>query len=401
VPPVELRTTAVATGGEAVARDDGGRVVFVTGALPGETVAVELTEEKARFARGHVVELLEASPDRVAPPCPHVARGCGGCTWQHVDPAAQRRLKADIVRDSLTRLGHVVDPVVEPGPELPVTRYRTTIRMAVVEGRAGFRRHHSHDVVDVDDCLVAHPLLDELIGAGRFGSATEVTLRCGARTGERLVVVDPSAEGVVLPDGVVVVGDDELAGGHRAWFHEEVAGRRLRVSAHSFFQARPDGADALVAAVGAVIADAPEGRLVDAYGGVGLFGATVAQGRPVTLVEWSASSVADARVNLPEAKVLRLDVARWHPAAAAVVVADPARTGLGKAAVEVLAGTGATHLALVSCDPASLGRDAGLLAGHGFTHAGTTLVDLFPHTPHVEAVTLFIREPVQVRRGGR
>jgi tRNA/tmRNA/rRNA uracil-C5-methylase (TrmA/RlmC/RlmD family) len=111
----------------------------------------------------------------------------------------------------------------------------------------------------------------------------------------------------------------------------------------------------------------------------------------VTLVEWSASSVADARVNLPDARVLRLDVAKWRPSPAAVVVADPARTGLGKAAANVLAGTGASHLVLVSCDPASLGRDAGLLAGHGFLHDGTELVDLFPHTAHVEAVTRFIR----------
>jgi 23S rRNA (uracil1939-C5)-methyltransferase len=194
-----------------------------------------------------------------------------------------------------------------------------------------------------------------------------------------------------VPAGVTVVGDDELTAGHRAWFHEDVAGRRLRVSARSFFQARPDGADALVDAVRAALAGAPDGRLVDAYGGVGLFGATVSADRPVTLVEWSASSVADARVNLPDARVLRLDVAKWRPSPAAAVVADPARTGLGKAAADVLAGTGASHLVLVSCDPASLGRDAGLLAGHGFVHDGTQVVDLFPHTPHVEAVTRFIR----------
>ncbi|MCU1374706.1 MAG: hypothetical protein JWO68_1992 [Actinomycetia bacterium] len=393
MPSVVLRTTTVAAGGDAVARGDDGRVVFVTGALPGESVAVELTEEKARFARGHVVDVLEPSPDRITPPCPHVARGCGGCTWQHVTPEAQRRLKVDIVRDALERLGKVTDPVVDAGPVLPIGGHRTTVRMAVVDGRLGFRRHHSHDVVDVDDCLVTHPLLVEAMAEGGFGAATEVTLRCGARTGERLAIVSPTTEGVTVPEGMAVVGADELAAGHRAWFHEDVAGRRLRVSAHSFFQARPDGADALVDAVRAGLAGAPDGRLVDAYGGVGLFGATVGDGRPVTLVEWSASSVADARVNLPEAKVLRLDVGKWHPSQAAVVVADPARTGLGKAAAGVLAATGASHLVLVSCDPASLGRDAGLLAGHGFVHDGTQLVDLFPHTAHVEAVTRFIREP--------
>lgn len=394
MPTVELRTTGVAAGGDGVSRDDGGRVVFVTGALPGESVAVELTEEKARFARGHVVEVLDPSPHRVAAPCPEVARGCGGCSWQHVAPGAQRALKVDIVRDVLERLGRVPDPVVHPGPDLPGAGYRTTVRAAVVDGRAGLRRARSHEVVEVESCLVAHPLLADLLTAGRFGAADEVTLRCGARTGERLVLVTPSARGVEVPEGVVVAGAEDPAG---AWFHEEVAGRRFRISARSFFQTRADGADALVAAVSAAAEGAPEGRMVDAYGGVGLFAGTVGRGRPVTLVEWSASSVADARVNLPEARVLRLDVAKWQPPAATLVVADPARAGLGAGAAGVLAATGASHLVLVSCDPGSLGRDAALLVGHGFRHAETTLVDLFPHTPHVECVTTFIREPGQLR----
>jgi 23S rRNA (uracil1939-C5)-methyltransferase len=398
---VELRPSAVAAGGDAVARDEGGRVVFVTGALPGEAVVVEITEERKRFARGHVVEVLEPSPDRVEPACRHVARGCGGCSWQHVDVDAQRRLKVGIVADTLRKLGGVADPTVEAGPVLPATGHRTTIRVAVIDGRAGFRRHHSHEIVDVDECIVAHPLLDELLREGRFGAAVEVTLRCGANTGERLVVVTPSAAGVEVPAGVVVVGDDELGTGHRAWFHEEVAGHRFRISARSFFQTRPDGAAALVDAVRAASEGAPDGRMLDAYGGVGLFAATVAGDRPVTLVEWSSSSVADARVNVPHAKVLRMDLAKWHASPAALVVADPARTGLGAAAVKALAGTGAGHLVLVSCDPASLGRDAALLAAEGFEHDRTTLVDLFPHTAHVEAVTRFIREPVQLRRTGR
>src|SRR5690606_39193843 len=120
-----------------------------------------------------------------------------------------------------------------------------------------------HDVVDVDSCLVAHPLLADLLRSASFGDAAEVTLRCGARTGERLVLAAPTADGVVVPDGVVLVGEDELEGGRRAWLHEEVAGRTWRVSARSFFQARPDGAEALVDAVRAAAAGAPEGRLVD------------------------------------------------------------------------------------------------------------------------------------------
>jgi 23S rRNA (uracil1939-C5)-methyltransferase len=200
----------------------------------------------------------------------------------------------------------------------------------------------------------------------------------------------------VLPrpvDAAVEVPDDVRTD----FFHEEVAGTTFRISAPSFFQARPDGADALVDAVRAAAAGAPAGPMVDAYGGVGLFAATVGEGREVTLVEWSSAAVADARVNVPDAEVLRLDLARWRPSPAALVVADPSRDGLGAPAVTKLAATGATHLVLVSCDPAALGRDAALLAAEGFRHDGSTLVDLFPHTPHVEVVTRFIRSGPQLR----
>jgi 23S rRNA (uracil1939-C5)-methyltransferase len=394
VTPVELRPTGVAAGGDAVARDDDGRVVFVRGALPGERVAVAITDERKDFARGQVVEVLDPSDDRVAPPCPFVAEGCGGCDWQHVSPEGQRRLKVEIVRDSLRRIGHLAEPVVDIGPELAAGGHRTTVRLTVEAGRLSFRRHGTNEAVPVDECLVAHPLLQDLLRTLDPGQATELTLRCGARTGDRLVLASPTAAGVTAPDDVVVVGTDELHGGRRAWFTEHIAARDWRVSARSFLQARPDGAEALIELVAVASADAPEGRLVDAYGGIGLFGGTVGRGRPVTLVEWSASSVADARVNLPEAKVLRLDVGKWHPSSAAVVVADPARTGLGAKAASVLAATGTSHLVLVSCDPASLGRDAALLVGHGFRHDGSTLVDLFPHTSHVEVVTRFIREPL-------
>ena len=388
---VELRAERVAAGGDAIARAGDGRVVFVEGALPGEAVLADVVEERKGFLKAVAVEVLDPSPHRVAPPCPQLARGCGGCGWQHVALDAQLDLKRDIVVDALRRLGKLDDPVVVQGPVLPSGGHRTTVRLAVAGGRPGFRRHRSHDVVDVDDCLVAHPLLADLLRSASFGDADEVTLRCGARTGERLVLASPSADGVVVPEGVALVGADELEAGRRAWFHEEAAGRRWRISARSFFQARPDGAEVLVDAVRAAAAGAPDGRLVDAYGGVGLFAGTVGADRPTTLVEWSTSSTADASVNVPRAKVLRLDVGRWRPSPAALVVADPSRDGLGDRAAGVLVATGTTHLVLVSCDPAALGRDARLLAGHGFRHDGTTLVDLFPHTPHVEAVTRFIR----------
>lgn len=396
-----LTATAVATGGEALARDSDGRVVLVEGALPGEQVRAVVTRAHRTYARARVVDVLAASPHRVAPPCPHVARGCGGCGWQHVQPEAQARLKADVVADNLRRLGRLLAPTVRVGPGVGPRGYRATVRLAVVDGGVGFRRRRGHEVVVVDECLVAHPLLADLIGAPRatFGTAGEVTLRCGTRTGQRLALLAPSSSGARFPGDVTVVGADELAAGRQAWFHEEVAGRRLRISAQSFFQSSAEGAELLVGLVAQALAGAPDGPLVDAYGGVGLFGATVGGGRRLTIVETSRSSLADARANLPGAAMVAGDVAQWRAQPAAAVVADPPRAGLGGDAAAVLAATGASHLALVSCDPASLGRDAGLLGQHGFDHEWSTVADLFPGTPHVEVVSRFVRTDLGYGRG--
>jgi tRNA/tmRNA/rRNA uracil-C5-methylase (TrmA/RlmC/RlmD family) len=279
---LDLTTTAPVAGGASLARDGDGRVVFVAGALPGERVRAEVTETRKDFARARVVAVLDPSPDRVEPPCPFVAVGCGGCDLQHVRPEAQAVLKRAIVVDALRRIGRLptADELVHLGPALPAAGYRTTVRGAVRDGRFGFRAAASH--------------------------------------------------------------------------------------------------------------------VVDAYAGVGLFSATaVPPEARVTAVEWNRSSVADARVNLADrdAVVRRSDVAQWHPEPADIVIADPARTGLGKRSTAVLAGTEASVLVLVSCDPAALARDVTLLAGHGYELVEARVVDLFPHTHHVEVVSRFVRRP--------
>ncbi len=394
--PETLVVDGIATGGEGVGRDAGGRAVFVAGALPGERVQVEVVEEHPRYARARLVAVVEPSPDRRPPPCPHVAEGCGGCDWQHVAEPAQRALRRDVVTDALTRLGRIPDPVVVAGPALPAVAARTTVRAVVVDGRAGFRRRHSHDPVVVSSCLVTHPAAEALLVEGCFDGAEEVTVRVGARTGERMVVAAPTAAGVAVPDGVVVVGADELAAGRRAWIHEEAGGRRWRVSARSFFQASPEGADALVGAVSAAVGElAPDAdRLVDLCAGVGLFAGTVVPPDVrVIAVESSASAVADARHNLADHDVrfVRTRLERWRPSRADVVVADPPRAGLGRVGVERVAATGAEAVVLVSCDPGALGRDAGLLTAAGYRLDRAEVLDLFPQTSHLEVVSRFRR----------
>ncbi|MBV9952990.1 MAG: class I SAM-dependent RNA methyltransferase [Acidimicrobiia bacterium] len=394
---MEVQTTAVAAGGAAVARDDDGRVVFVRGALPGERVKVALTGEHKSYATAELRTVVEPAPDRVVPPCPFVDEGYGGCDWQHVAPSAQPSLREAIVRDALVRIGRIVEPQVSIGPALPTEGFRTIARGTVVGDRFAFRRWHSHDPLAVASCLICHPLVAEIIEEGRFPGAREVTIRAGARTGERLVIVGPSAAGARVPDGVTVVGRDELRRGRRAWYHEEVGGRTWRISAGSFFQCRADGADALVDVVRTTAASvAPDaGSAADLCAGVGLFAGTVAPAGdgPVVAVERDRSAVADARHNLSgdRVRVVRSALEAWRPDHVDLVIADPPRTGLDRDGVARVKGSRAGGIVLVSCDPASLGRDARLLTAAGYRHVRTTLVDLFPHTAHVEAVTGFVR----------
>lgn len=428
---LELRPTAMAAGGDALARDDAGRVVFVDGALPGERVLARLVDERRDYARGVTVDVLDASPDRVAPPCPALAAGCGGCTWQHVSAEAQGRLKAAIVVDALRRIGRLAEPPEPTVVPLEGPALRTTARLGVTpDGRAGHRRRGgaglgsapapatevSPDgradrrrrgggeevVVPTESCLAAHPLLEELIVQGAYPGAEEVLLRVGVASGERLACVKRRPGAVSVPAGVTVVAEKEA---RRAFVHEEVAGRRFRVSGASFFQPGPVAAAGLASAVltAAAAGDAlgSGGRVLDAYAGVGLFASVLgaASGAPVTAVESSPAAAADARANLADldAKVLQIEVARWQarPAdgAVGVVVADPARSGLGRPGVKALAAAGAPRLVLVSCDPASLARDTGLLAAVGYRLVDVALVDAFPHTFHVETVCRFDRSP--------
>jgi 23S rRNA (uracil1939-C5)-methyltransferase len=381
-------------GGRSLATGPDGRVVLVAGALPGERALVRVTDEQRRHLLADAVEIVRPVAARRVAPCAAVAMGCGGCDLQDAGPDAQQEWKVEVVADSLRRLGDVDGPDVEVADGIATWGHRTTVRALVDEDRAALRRRASHEPIVVDECPVAHPLVEQVLVEGRFPGADEVVVRVGAATGERMVVVSPIVGRAQVPDAVRLVGDDELDAGKRAWIHEEVAGVRLRVSARSFFQTHAEGAGALVRTVAELLPEATSAdRLVDAYAGVGLLAACLPGGpsRRVVAVERSASAAADARINLPDARVVRSDVDRWHATSADVVVADPARAGLGKAAAKRLSETGASAMALVSCDPASLGRDVGLLRRHGWMLDRVKLVDLFPQTWHVEAVSRFVR----------
>ncbi|MDP2291496.1 MAG: TRAM domain-containing protein [Actinomycetota bacterium] len=378
----------MAAGGDAIGRLADGRVVFVEGALPGERVLVELRTTKRDFAKGRVADVLDASPHRVVAPCPELAKGCGGCGWQHAAPGAQLQWKADIVVDALRRTAKLPDADVRIGGAVGPWEYRSGMRLAVAaDGRVGLRAASSHRVVGLGSCMVAHPALAAMLGDLRVCNAEEVSLRVSAATGEATAW---SSDARVRFSGLPA----HVAVGPAATLTEVVAGARLQVTAASFFQSGPAAAELLVHTVrdacGTALTDL-DGPLLDAYGGVGLFAATLGAARSI-VVESSPSACADAMVNLGDrAVVRRVQFERWKPEPVELAVADPARAGLGREAVEVLAVTGAERVVLVSCDPVSLARDTTLLAERGYAHRGSTVLDLFPHTPHVEVVTRFDR----------
>ena len=391
---MKLLVTATARDGAGGARAEDGRVGFVEGARPGETVTAEVTQIDKRWSRARVLEVLEPSPERVPIPCAHHLAGCGGCALMHVAAAFQLRMKASIVSEQLLRAG-----VEAPDPSLTTLRDahgRTTVRAAVVDGRGGYRVRGSHDVVVPEACGAIDPLAEQILVEGHFGGADEVTIRVGNRTGDRLVLVTGADEDISVPDDVLGVSTDDLAGGRRAWIHEEAAGRRWRISARSFFQHRPAGVDALVAEVGAMV-DAlgglgQEGPLVDAYAGIGIFTGTIGRGRTVYALERSRASLADARVTLDgsDVKIVNAPVESWKAQPAASVIAEPAREGLGKAGGDALVRADPQLCVLVGGEPGSFARDAGLLCAVGMRLEHLAVVDLFPATTHVAPVGAFV-----------
>lgn len=374
----DVTPTAFGRAGDATARIPGG-CVSIPGAIPGEVVRVRAMAQRKGVVHAQVLEILDPSPDRVTPPCAEVARGCGACQWQHLALDAQRAEKRIRIAHALG----VEDSDLDDTVTLAATAFRTTLDAAVDRGRAGLRRYRSHRTVPIEGCLVAHPLLAELITDADYGEATEVLLRCGARTGERMAAPLPAGASIRVPDDVV-----------RDRIHEEAAGRTWRISADSFAQASPEAMDALVDAVLRAAGEVPIRRALDLYSGVGLFaGALADRGWSVTAVEGAPSAAADARHNLRdlEVAVVEDDVTAWRAEPAELVVADPSRAGLGPDGAAVVDATGATRVVLVSCDAHALARDTAHLRGLGFEVTRATPLDPFPHTPHVEVVSVLDR----------
>lgn len=389
---IEISPERFIAGGEALGHGPDGRVVFVRGGLPGDTATVEVVEQKGGWSRAVVTEVQAAAPDRVEPPCVRRREGCGGCDWQHLAVPAQLPAKLEIVRDAMRRTGRLDDPKLELGSAVGADGYRTTIR--VVGGRHGdasFRQDRSHDTVDASGCIIAHPDLLPVIERIRITPELEVSLRVSVATGQVTARWDRRR-------GEVEGLTKAVYAGPNAHLTERVAGHEFQVSAASFFQSGPGAAELLIDAVKRAAPELSEAATVlDAYAGVGLFAAAaVPPSSKVITVETSKAAVGDARVNLRgrDARIEQSEMSTWRPERGLsidVAIADPARSGLGRPGTAAIVAAAPPVLALVSCDPVALARDAELLGRSGYVHDGTEVLDLFPHTHHVECVTRFVR----------
>jgi len=426
---IELTAGEAAHGGWCVARADelGSLVVFVRHALPGERIRAVITQVTAKLARADAVEILDPSPDRVTPPCPHARPGgCGGCDWQHASLPAQRRLKAAVISQQLARIAGIerevtVEPLAgdEPGggdgTVGPGLGWRTRVTFAVgADGRAGLRQHRSHEIVDVQACPIAHPLVNATgVPSRAWPGATSVQVAAVPATGERGVLVSGHARGkvpAVAADSIRLVGRGgartALAG--RGYLTQHAAGRDWRADLAGFWQVHPAAADTLTAAVLAALRPQPGDVALDLYCGAGLFAGALAaavgpDGR-VVAVEGDVAAARDARHNLrdwPWARVHRGDVgevlARLGLASATLAVLDPPRTGAARPVIDALisapGGQALRRIAYVSCDPATLARDLKLLTAGGWALDGLRAFDAFPMTHHVECLATLTRSP--------
>ena len=407
---LELEIGPVAHGGWCVARHEG-RVVFVRHTLPGERVRARVVETTSRFWRAEAGEILSASADRVKPPCPYARPGrCGGCDWQHADPAAQRRLKAAVVQEQLSRVAGIDRAVdVEELPGTPdYLGWRTRVRFAVdEEGRPGFRRHRSHRIEPVSHCPIAHPEVERAgVEEHRWPGTQEVEVVASAETGDRLLLVNAEhgkrARVPRLGAPVRVVHGRPVPGPALPFVRERAAGRSWRVSGGAFWQVHPAAAQVLADAVLEALQPRPGDTVIDLYCGVGLFAGVLAErvGRDgqVLGVESDPTAVRDALDNLADLPQVEIEQGRVEEVLGRVavdrvdlVVLDPPRTGLPKAAVDAVAALAGRRIAYVSFDPATLARDLHRFARLGWTLTGLRAFDAFPMTHHVECVAVLAR----------
>ena len=394
----------MAYGGDAIGRLKNGSTIFVPFCLPGERARVQVLEEKKGYYRGRLVELIEPSPGRIKPRCPHFG-DCGGCQYQHLAYEDQLQVKTQILKDQFSRIAGISQlPLEALEPSDSEWYYRNTIQLHQdAGGRLGYLAAGSHRVVPIRECH----LPDEAIGAvwpqitmEYLPGLEELQLRSGF-DGQVMMVLDTDGElpelEIELPISVahlspagtlILAGDDHLI--------MQVNGMDFQLSPGSFFQVNTAQAGKMVEDLRQHLELSRDQTLMDIYCGVGLFSRFLAGevGRLIG-IELSAPACDDFAANLDAFDHVELYMGsagsvltslEFH---ADTVILDPPRAGLEKRAMQGLLRLLPRTIAYVSCDPATLARDAKQFLLAGYQLERVKPFDLFPQTGHIESISIF------------
>jgi len=450
----EVLITGLSHDGLGVARL-GTQVLFVAGALPGETALVRLTYKAKRHWLAELERLIAASDDRQKPPC-ILADHCGGCSLQHLADPAQQRWKQQKVGDAIERIAHL--PVASQellAPEQTLGyRNRAIIPLERLEDghlRAGYYRRGSHRIVNMNRCPVLDPRIDSLIAPIKAdleatdwpvdvdckadGGLRHLALRVGHHTDEVLITLVsshsqldglallaaqwmarwPQVVGVCLnlqpkPSNTLMGEETRVIAG-RNWLLERFCGLDLRIAADTFFQVNTSQAERVVPLVLEALAGPPPGVLVDGYCGIGTYSLPLAaQGWSVHGIELSAEAVKQAKANAEinnltgratfEAGVVSRCLPE-HLGHCDALLLDPPRKGLDRYVVEAILAKPPQSLIYLSCDPATLARDLALLTAEAYQLDSLQPIDFFPQTTHVETLAVLRRQPPSAGMGLR
>jgi len=382
-----------------------GRAVFVPFVLPGERARVRVVEEKRGFARAELLQVVRTSPQRINPRCAHFGI-CGGCHYQHLAYTEQLRIKEDIVREQLKRIGGIDEPPVLPiRPSQHEWNYRNAVQFHLSpNARLGYQKAGSHSVVEITECHLPEPALNEVWPRLDFEAQSgldRLELRLGDY-GDLLLGLDglepnPPEFGVDFPISAVYrgpAGQMVLSGVDYTLI--TVLGFPFQVSSGSFFQVNTAQAEAMVGYLLGLAEIDRSSTVLDVFCGVGLFSAFLAQkAGKVVGIEVAPSACEDFSANLDQFDNVELyegraeEILPYLALKPDLIVVDPPRAGIERAALDALVEMGSPTLIYISCDPSTLARDAKRLINAGYHLIDVAPFDLFPQTFHVECIARF------------
>ncbi|MDX1613446.1 MAG: TRAM domain-containing protein [Candidatus Promineifilaceae bacterium] len=402
-----LTLTAMANGGAALGRDESNRVVFVPFAIPGERVRVTVVEDRPRFARAQLEEVLAPSPERIEARCPHFGP-CGGCHFQHIRYEAQLQYKTEVLRDQLQRIGGFDDPPIEPLlPNTDPWSYSNVVTYNVTqEGRLGFWSPREGQVIPIETCHIIRPELLALYQDVdlELPGLRQLALRVGA-DGELLAALmvegdePPALESdfplsvvLLLPDGSAVnlIGDNYVV--------QTIAEWEFRVSAGCFFYPDAEASAVLMAHLVKWAGLSGRETVLELYSGVGAATAFLAEeAAEVVAVEVSGDAVADAAYNLAAFDNVSLyegaveEVLPLLDLAPELIVMDPPDDGLSPAVMDDVQRLAARRVIYISSDVATLARDGRRLAAGGYQPLAIQPLDMYPQTYRLLTVSVWQR----------